>query len=328
MERLPSMQTLQAFEAAARHGSYSDAAAELNVTHGAISHRIRELELRLKVRLFQRSGRSMVPTREAVTLLAQVRQSMLLLQSAFPERAKRNQSKLVVGVHPALATRWLVSRLGRFTTAYPKITLEVRSTADLGDFLAPGINVAIRYGAGTWVNVVSEWMANEVLFPVCTPEYRRRLRIERPADLARCTLLRHTWQPWSPWLRASGLTLREPATGLALSDSAMLLEAAGAGQGVALARSVFALDDLDSGKLVRLFDIEVSDPNAYFVVSRAGETITPAAHDFRDWLRAEMSAETIASSRMIGVPQPAREPSPTRGRANRNQAADAGHTNR
>jgi LysR family glycine cleavage system transcriptional activator len=290
MERLPSIQTLRAFEAAARHGSYSDAAAELNVTHGAISHRIRELEVRLGVSLFKRAGRNMMPTREAVTLLAQVRQAITLLKIAFPEPLKRGSSKLVVGVHPAFATRWLVPRMGDFTTSFPRVPIEVRSTADLGDFLAPGIDIAIRYGAGSWPNAVSERLADEVLYPVCTPQYKERFRIEEPTDLARCTLLRHVWQPWSPWLRACGLSLREPSGGLTLSDSAMLLEAAGCNQGVALARALFARDDLESGKLVRLFDIEVTDPNAYFVVWRSGVTLTSSAETFRDWLRAKLAA--------------------------------------
>jgi LysR family transcriptional regulator, glycine cleavage system transcriptional activator len=296
MERLPSIQTLRAFEAAARHGSYSDAAVELNVTHGAISHRIRELEVRLGVSLFKRAGRNMMPTREAVTLLAQVRQAMGVLKLAFPEPVKRGSSKLVVGVHPAFATRWLVPRMGDFTSTFPRIPMEVRSTADLGDFLAPGIDIAIRYGAGSWPNAVSERLADEVLFPVCTPEYKERFRIEQPSDLARCTLLRHVWQPWSPWLRASGLTLREPTGGLTLSDSAMLLEAAACNQGVALARALFARDDLESGKLVRLFEIEVPDPNGYFVVWRSGVTLTGSAETFREWLRAKLSARPQVSA--------------------------------
>jgi LysR family glycine cleavage system transcriptional activator len=293
MKRLPSMQTLRAFEAAARHESYTAAAAELGVTHGAISHRIRELESQLGVTLFRRHGRTMAPAREAVTLLAQVREAFAVLQRALPDTARTSAGKLVISVHPSLATRWLVPRLGRFLRHSPDIAVEVRSTADLGDFLSHGVDVAIRYGAGGWPNAAGERIAGEVLFPVCTPEYRDRHRLRRPADLARCQLLRHAWQSWSPWLRAAHVRIKEPTGGLSLSDSGMLLEAAVAGEGVALARSLFAIDDIARGRLVRLFDIAVEDTYAYYVTWHAGAPLSRAGEVFRDWLREELATGAV-----------------------------------
>lgn len=308
MERLPSILTLQAFEAAARHGSYSRAASELNVTHGAISHRIRELEQRLKIRLFQRAGHNMQPTRAAETLLAQVRQALGMLQLTFPDKTRRSPDKLVVGVHPAFATRWLIRRLDRFVAAEPKLAVEIRTTADLGDFLAPGIDIAVRYGAGIWPNAISVRLCGEVLFPVCSPEYQANMRLQRPADLARCTLLRHLWQPWSSWLQAAGLSLHEPTSGLSLSDSAMLLEAAAAGQGVALARALFARDALAAGNLVKLFDLEVPDTNFYCAVWRAGTALTAPADAFRLWLLSELSDGAVAPDRDAAEPTVSRRP--------------------
>jgi LysR family glycine cleavage system transcriptional activator len=287
------MLTLQAFEAAARHGSYSRAAAELNVTHGAISHRIRELEERLQLRLFQRVGHNMEPTREAVTLLAQVRQAIATLQLTFPDKARRQDTKLVIGVHPAFATRWLIRRIDDFLAEHPKLVVEIRTTADLGDFLVPGIDIAVRYGTGAWPNATSDPLCDELLFPVCAPQYRAKQHVEKPADLARCRLLRHLWQPWSPWLQASGLALREPTVGLVLSDSAMVLEAAEAGQGVALARSLFARDALKSGALVRLFELQVPETNGYYAVWRAGTTLSAAANLFRVWLKQALQAPAV-----------------------------------
>ena len=214
MKRLPSMQTLRAFEAAARHENYSAAAHELGVTHGAVSHRIRELETQLGVTLFKRAGRAMTPSREAVTLLAQVREALGMLERALPGSSASTPGHLVIGVHPSLATRWLISRLGRFTRRYERATVEVRSTADLGDFLAQGTDVAIRYGGGTWPNAARERIAGEVLFPVCTPAYRDAHRLHKASDLARCRLLRHAWQPWAPWLRAARVRIAEPTDGL------------------------------------------------------------------------------------------------------------------
>lgn len=291
MKRLPSMQTLRAFEAAARHENYSAAAQELGVTHGAVSHRIRELETQLGVTLFRRAGRTMTPSREAVTLLAQVREALNLLERALPGGSRVVPGHLVIGVHPSLATRWLIPRLGRFTRGHARATVEVRSTADLGDFLGQGVDVAIRYGAGTWPNAARERVAGEVLFPVCTPAYREAHRLRRPADLARCRLLRHAWQPWAPWLRAARVRLAEPTEGLILSDSAMLLEAAAAGEGVALARSLFAIDDLASGRLVRPFDGSVEDTFSYYVLWHAGTPLSTLGAAFRDWLREELVTE-------------------------------------
>lgn len=287
MERLPSIQTLRAFDAAARHGNYSAAAEELGLTHGAISHRIRELEERLGAPLFQRQGRIMAPTPEAVTLLAQVRQTLALLRQTFPTEVETATS-LVVSLHPSLATCWLVARLGRFAAAWPSIALEIRSTADLGDFITPGVDVAIRYGSGGWPNVSAEVLVGETLFPVCTPAYRAAHGLERPADLARCALLRHAWQPWSPWLRAAGLRLAEPTEGVVLSDSAMLIEAAASGQGVALARGLMVKDALASGRLVQPFETVVDDVYSYFLTWRAGKAPGAPALAFRDWLLSEL----------------------------------------
>ncbi|MEO7775564.1 MAG: LysR substrate-binding domain-containing protein [Steroidobacteraceae bacterium] len=293
------MLTLQAFEAAARHGSYSRAAVELNVTHGAISHRIRELEERLHMRLFQRVGHNMEPTREAVTLLAQVRQAMATLQLTFPDKARRQDTKLVISVHPAFATRWLIRRIDGFLAEHPKLVMEVRTTADLGDFLAPGIDIAVRYGTGAWPNATSDPLCDERLFPVCAPQYRAQHRLRRPADLNRCRLLRHLWQPWSPWLQASGLALREPTVGLVLSDSSMVLEAAEAGQGVALARSLFTRDALENGTLVRLFELQMPEKNGYFAVWRAGTTLSGVADLFRVWLKQALQAPVVVVAPVV-----------------------------
>lgn len=287
---LPSIQTLRAFDAAARHGSYSAAADELGITHGAVSHRIRELEERLNVRLFRRAGRLMVPTREAAALLSQVQQALATLGRAFPPASRQAPERLIVSVHPSLAHCWLIPNLKSFTSEFPDIDLEIRSTADLDDFLDPGIDIALRYGNGGWPNANDEKLASDVLFPVCSPDYRDRLVIVEPQDLNRCVLLRHAWQPWALWFVQARVRLAEPNHGLSLSDGAMALEAAASGQGVALARGLFAKRDLESGRLVRLFDIEVEDIYAYFVAWRVGSRLTPAAEAFRDWIRRALAA--------------------------------------
>ena len=281
------MQMLQALDAAARHGNYSSAADELGLTHGAISHQIRDMEQRLGVALFQRSGRSMLPTREATTLLALVRQALGVLHQAFPHHSVSG-ARVVVGIHPSLATCWLLPRIKTFLEANPDIQVEIKSTADLGDFLASGIDFAIRYGLGTWPNTASEQVGKELLFPVCSPKYRDLMGLTEPGDLLRCKLLSHAWQPWAPWLRAARVASREPTDSLVVSDSAMLVEAAAAGLGVALIRERFAVNALREKRLVRLFRITVADTNGYYLVRRTGDSASAAVHRLQDWIRLEM----------------------------------------
>jgi len=300
IRRLPSMQTLRAFEAAARHESYSAAATELGLTHGAISHRIRELEADVGVSLFRRMGRTMIPTREAVTLLAQVREALNVLQRALPPSARGQTNKLVISVHPSLATHWLVPNIGAFLRTEPQADIEVRSTAELGEFLGQGVNVAIRYGAGNWPNAVGERFCGEVQIPVCTREYAQRHNLRTPADLKNCTLLRHSWQPWTPWLRAADVRLREPTRTLMLSDSSMLVEAAAAGEGVALVRGLIARGAIQSGRLVRLFDIAIEDSYSYYLLWHANTRLSSVGTALLEWLRRTSAAPATASREPVG----------------------------
>ena len=290
MTPLPSMQTLRAFDAAARHGSYSVAAAELGVTHGAVSHRIRELEERLQTPLFRRANRRMVPTREAVALLSQVRQALATLDRAFPAPAPA-QLRAAGGQRAPVAGGALAGRRGSAASPppTPPWTWRCAPPPTWTTSSTPAIDLALRYGAGGWADAVDERLSGEVLFPVCAPAYRDQLSIREPADLARCVLLRHAWQPWSPWLREARLRLEEPRLGPTLSDSAMIIEAAASGQGVALARRLFVQGDLASGRLVRLFDVEVEDDYAYHIAWRSGSRLGEASLAFAAWLRAELA---------------------------------------
>jgi DNA-binding transcriptional LysR family regulator len=137
--------------------------------------------------------------------------------------------------------------------------------------------------------VEAEKLAGETVFPVCAPGYRDRMELEAPADLVRCTLLRHPWQPWSPWLKAAGVEMAEPASGPSYDDAGLLLQAAAGGEGVALARGLLVGPDLDAGRLVRPFAIEVAEPFSYYLAWPAGRRESPELAAFRDWLREEMA---------------------------------------
>lgn len=286
MSQVPSLQTLRAFEAAGRLQSYSRAAEELGLTHGAISHRVRELERRTGTALFTREGNRMVPTSNGHLLLVQVRHALQLLEQTFRRSRRSGRTMLRVSVLPALASRWLVVRLADFRAANPRIEIDLHAASDLTAIGAGGVDLGIRYGPGGWPGLQSEKLSDEVLFPVCAPSYRKRVSITSPRDLRRCTLLRNPWQPWAPWLRQANLDLAEPTSGPSYADAGLALQAAAAGEGVALARGLLAYDDLNVGTLVRLFSVDVSDAYSYFAVwHSAAQDREPIAQPFKLWLK-------------------------------------------
>ena len=282
------MQTLQAFEAAGRHQSYSRAAEELGVTHGAISHRIRELEARVGTRLFRRNANAMLLTPAGQELLFSVRHGLGLLERAFqpPQQPKAGHQRLRVSVLPAFAALWLVPRLHGLRAAHPGLELELHSSVELEDL--GEVEAAIRYGEGGWPGLTVTRLAEEWLFPVCSPAYRDRLGLAAPADLARATLLHTGWHPWSLWLREAGLTI--PAGGPSYPDSLLLLHAAAAGEGVALGRGILVRDEIRSGRLVRPFALSVRDRSAYHLVHRPDNPRLEAISAFREWLAEQIPA--------------------------------------
>ena len=283
MLHLPSLQSLRAFEAAARHQSYSRAAEELGLTHSAVSHRVRDLEQRLGTKLFGRAGGRMVPTERANELLGQTRAALAILAEAFrnPPRPPLARSKLVISVLPAFATRWLVPRLGSFRAAYPDIALSLVSEVALARIGRGGPDAAIRYGPGDWPTTAAEKVADERLFPVCSPDYQERNGLKTIEDLGRCVLLRHSWQAWAPWLHAAGASVRA-LDGPIYPDSNLLLEAACTVEGVALGRGMLVADALADGRLVRPFELSIPDSYGYFLVTQ--QPPGPEVEAFRLWL--------------------------------------------
>lgn len=284
---IPSTQTLRAFESAVRHRSYSRAARELGLTHGAISQRIRELEERQGAPLFERVGRSMVPTQAALIVVTQVRSALNLLDRAFATR-ERQARTLRLSVLPSFASCWLLPRLAEFHSLYSDIEIEVDATTQL---MGPDddADVAIRYGSGSWPEVQGRRLCVEQLSAVCAPDYRDAHSIGVPDDLRRVKLIRNPWQPWTSWLRAANLTDLEPS-GPVYLDSGLVLQAAILGHGVALGRSLLMRDALRSGTLVRLFDLEVLDVYAWYLVN-----LRPSHADtqiFETWLASRVESLT------------------------------------
>lgn len=290
MRRLPPFFALRALEAAARHGSYSRAAQELAVTHGAVSQQIRRLEAELGARLFERRGNGMVPTAAAQRLARRVGQGLDVLQNAVAEfAAAAERDPLVVSLDTQFASRWLPTRLSRLLADPAGANLELRVEERRADFTTDGVDMAVRYGAGIWDGVEARHLFTEILFPVCSPAFAKAHPTRRPADLLALPLIHHRHRPWRLWFDA--LSLPAPGqSGLVMDNSVMVLEAAAEGLGIALARSSLIESDLRSGRLVRPLAGGVASDMGFFTVWRADSRKIARIGALCDWLRVEAMA--------------------------------------
>ena len=239
---LPSLNGLRAFEAAARHLSFTDAATELNVTQTAVSHQIRRLEEQLGIRLFLRQNRALALTREAQAYLPAVRAAFDDLRRATARLVRPERDcVLVVSTMASLAAKWLVTRVAAFQDSHPGIEVRFTTSSHLVDFQREEVDLAVRYGRGSWPGVRAQWLMAEDIFPVCSPALLNGAKpLRRPEDLAHHTLLHTTVlrEDWQLWLTAAGLPVSLALRrGLSFDLSLMALQAAMDGLGVALGRS-------------------------------------------------------------------------------------------
>jgi LysR family glycine cleavage system transcriptional activator len=289
MRRLPPLNALKAFEAAARAESFTRAARELNVTQGAVSHQVKALEATLGLKLFQRERQRLKLTESGRGYLAVVRDALDLI-ALGTERLMQRQSAglLTVSASPDFAAKWLVHRLGRFADSHPEIELRVSATAHHVDFAREDVDLAIRHGDGDWPGLEVVRLCAERLFPVCSPKLvSGRDRIAAPADLLRFPLLRlEDWTTWTRWFRAAGVAEPKPQ-GPALNRASMLIDAAVDGQGVALARTSLAAWDLINGRLIRPIDVSLRMPKTYWIVCPKATSGAAKIAMFRKWLLAE-----------------------------------------
>lgn len=288
--RLPPMQALRAFEAAARERSLTRAAEVLHLTHGAISHQIKALEADLGVRLVERSGRGIRLTDEGERFAARVRVAFAELSAAVQELGQRTSPRrLRVSVTPSFAARWLLPRLARFAAANPDLDLDVSANTAIVDLQRDDIDCAIRYSIGPWPGVIAELLSEDASFPVCSPRIAGGVP-KRPEELARFTLLRADGEDWIPWFRAAGLDWPEPTRGPNFSDSSHLLQAAADGAGVAMARRSLMGQDLRNGVLVKPFEVEVPTLRKYYLVYLPRMAESPKIVAIRVWLKSEFAA--------------------------------------
>lgn len=295
--RLPPLNALRAFEAAARHMSFTRAADELNVTQAAISHQIKALEETLGVTLFRRLNRALQLTAAGQSYLPPLRDAFDQMAEATARlKVTEATGQLTVSTLASFAAKWLVPRLPRFQQRNPGIDVLISTTSQLVDFTHQDVDLAIRFGRGVWSGLKCERLLTEEIFPVCTPALAQGPPpLRQPEDLAHAILLHDDFRiGWEIWLAAAGVTGVDHRRGTRFTDSSLVLHAALAGQGVGLGRRVLVAEDLVSGRLVQLFDITLPSDLAYWVVAPERYFERPKVKAFRDWLLEEAQAHSNA----------------------------------
>jgi LysR family glycine cleavage system transcriptional activator len=294
--RLPSLNALRAFEAAARHESFTQAAQELCVTQGAVSHQVKALEAELGLRLFQRERQRLVITEAGRSYLEVVRDAFDRVAAGTERLLQRqNAGVLTVSTSPNFAGKWLVHRLGRFAEAHPGIDLRVSASLHHIDFAREEVDLAVRHGDGRWPGLDVTRLCSEALFPVCSPTLLRgrgKRVLCSPADLRHHVLLHlDERRDWAKWLDAAGVAGADMTRGPVFNQASMAIDAAIDGQGVALARTALAVWDLLAGRLARPFRLELPVPYAYWIVCPKVNADLPKIALFRDWLVGEAAED-------------------------------------
>ncbi len=293
--RLPPLNALRAFEAGARHLSFTRAAQELHVTQAAVSHQVKALEDHLGVALFRRLTRRLVLTEAGRSLHPAVGEAFDGIAEAVQRlRGGEAGRTVTVSLTPSFGARWLSQRLGRFWAAHPQIDLRLHHSVHLADFRREEVDLAVRWGRGSWPGLTAEFLMRAGFTPVCSPALLEGAHpLRAPADLRFHTLLheeQHT-EDWAQWLMAAGVEGVDPRRGQVIDDPSILDRATLEGQGVALGTTSLIGQHLAAGRLVRPFDLDLETEFAYYLVYPPKALERPKVRAFRDFLMSESGAD-------------------------------------
>ncbi|HEY3695331.1 transcriptional regulator GcvA [Phenylobacterium sp.] len=300
--RLPPLNALRAFEAAARHLNFSRAADELSVTPGAVSQQIQNLEDYVGAPLFRRTSKGLLLTDAAQTALPALREAFdRLAEAASLLTAAVDGRRLTLTAAPSFAAKWLVPRLGKFESACPQVDVWLSAGLELVDLTAGEVDVAIRYGAGRYPGLEIRRLMSETVIPVISPDLLAQTPLAEPGDLIRHILL-HDGSPepddscpdWAMWLAARGVKGVDGTRGPRFNQSSLVIEAAVNGRGVALAKRTLAQDDLEAGRLVAPIQISTAVDFAYYLVHPKAKGRLPQVKAFVAWITAEAEAHEAA----------------------------------
>jgi len=295
--RLP-LNGLRVFEAAARHESFLQAAAELAITPGAVSRQIKALEAELAVRLFERFNRAVRLTEAGRALATGVAQGLALMEEAVLAVRSPRQAVLAVTAMHSFAARWLVPRLHLFNERHPDVQVLVAALDTTVDLVRDRYDLAIRFGAGPYPGLAANKLISLFMFPVCSPRLLEETQLRTPHDLAKVPLfgdvnLVQTEPDWGAWLELAGAPEVDWRRGQRFSNTYLAIEAALAGRGVALAEAALVQEELATGRLAKPFDIEVQSPNSQWILTLPEKADRPDIRRFRTWLLAQADAEGL-----------------------------------
>jgi DNA-binding transcriptional LysR family regulator len=294
--RLPPLDLLQGFEAAARHLSFTKAGEELFLTQSAVSRQIKDLEDQLGVPLFERRHRALLLTDAGQQFYASAAQVLATMRTATERlRAQAGRRRpLSVTTTNSFAALWLIPRLAGFTRTHPGVDVRITAETRVQDLERDGLDLAIRHGPPSLAGPNAVRLFGERVFPVCSPKLLKKIPLEKPADLARHVLLqyddpdgRHPWLHWKTWLEVARIAELRPAGTLSFSGYEQIIPAAVAGHGVALGRSPLVKDLVNSGELAAPFKSTADPARAYFAILSKDAAGRPEAGEFVEWLKKE-----------------------------------------
>ncbi|QPG04650.1 transcriptional regulator GcvA [Salinimonas marina] len=292
--RLPPLNALKAFEAAARHLSFTRAADELFVTQAAVSHQIKALEEYLSMKLFIRRNRTLLLTEEGQAYFLELKDIFKSLQEATDRLlAKGSKGAITVAMPPSFASQWLVPRISRFSNANPDIDVRIKAVDFDEGFLDDDIDVAIYYGKGRWSGLQADKLHREFLTPLCAPSlFSGPKPLNSLADLKHHVLLHDlSREAWKTWLKQIGVAGVNVNQGPVFSHSMLVLQAAALGQGIALANTILARPEIDAGRLIMPFSERVESRDAFYVVCDESQADLGKIAAFREWILAQVEEE-------------------------------------
>ncbi|RUO65574.1 LysR family transcriptional regulator, glycine cleavage system transcriptional activator [Pseudidiomarina planktonica] len=294
MRKLPPLNALKAFEAAARHLSFTKAAEELFVTQAAVSHQVKALEEYLAAKLFVRRNRSLLLTAEGQSYFLDLKEIFDdIVQATSRLKQSTEVGSLTISLPPSFAILWFVPRLSRFREAYPEIDVRIRAVDEVDSSLTDDVDVAIYYGSGHWAGLTAYKLHKEYLLPVCSPLLLNGNKpLREPRDLLNHTLLHdETRNAWKDWFKLVGIDKDKGDNGPVFSHSNLALKAAVHGQGIALANNVLVKPEIDSGHLIRVFPEALPRDKSFYLVCRDSQAEIGKIATFRNWLLSIVEEE-------------------------------------
>lgn len=290
VSKLPPLQAIRAFEAAARHASFTKAADELGMTQAAVSYQIKVLEERIGTPLFLRKPRQVALTETGQRLAPAITEAFALIGDAYAAARGGADGLLCISTVQTFASNWLARHLGSFQIAHPALAVRLDTSSHLVDFAREAVDIGIRSGGGNWPGLATHLLFRADFTPMLSPKLADSIGgVKTPADLLRLPILDPEDAWWKAWFVAAGLPADELArrTGSSMGSQASLGSAAMAGHGVAiLTRALFAAE-LGDGRLIQPFDISGDDGHAYFLVYPESRRNVPKIKAFRDWVVEE-----------------------------------------